>query len=1472
MAIQDFLDDVQKLYIAYYQRPADPSGLRFWAQRLEAAGGSLAGIIDAFATSPEAVSLYDANHNGALDIGDADQLIDAIYQALFNRAPDAAGKNFYLTALQTGYFPDGRLATPGRVALDILNGAQNSDAVAIANKLTVANRFTSAVDGRPLTDPDFGTGTSFDATYAGNADAQAARTFLATVTSNPATVPSQAQVIQEIKTHIANLGDPILNVPSGQTFTLTADAPSVTEGNSGTKTLTFTLTLDKAPTEAVTVNYQTLTTGTATANDDFAPATGTVTFASGQTTATVSVTVNGDTTFEPDETVQVKFSGSKLAADVIATGTITNDDSQNQTFTLTTGADTVQGGAGNDTFVATEATLSSADIIDGGDGTDLFRYASSGNAAVNEAGFEIKNVETVQITSDAWFGTTFDFTGTQGVQTIRNFNSSVSQTLTGLKTLAPTIEIDSIGAQNRGLSIVDTTIVYDVAATKGTADAVQMNLSGNLNTDGSRVGTVRADGIEIFNVKSSGSASAFDELASNSLREMNITGDANLTLAGAVFNNTAAVNTVNAKDFTGKLDITLTNSGAANIDVAVTGGKGDDRADFSAGFDKNDAFDGGDGTDTLALTNGVAVVVNPANFGTVKNVEILEITNSGANIGTSVLDLDNFPGVNTVYYSGLIGGNGLIGATTVQDVASGFTVKVNNPNNQNLTTTIKTDGASDVLSLQVEKLAANEVLKTVTAAKFETVNLDVRDDANVVGVGDLTINQLAINDATTLNITGDAKLTINNDGNPTTPVLTTLNAKDQSGGITLTNVNFAKAGATITFGSGDDTFNVATANGADTITLGAGKDRVVYATVAQSNKNMDTITDFVSGTDVVDVRALMGGIGSASSTQFAGNRPNFWETQGALSHATADAVFQQDAQILWVDVNKDGTLDNTDFRVKLSGVTSLTAADLGFGVGNTINLTAAGALVNLTTNINADNVSTVEDDIINTKTAFLFGSNINGAGGTDVMNITDDLAGANLGGLGGATVTKVEQVNLLQGASVGSIMFDNPTKIVSSAATTLTLGTGGQTYVGSAAVDTITDNTGDDTIETGAGNDTITLANISKDSVDAGDGNDTVNAGTFLTAFDTLIGGAGNDTLNADDPAGGFAATDFDNVSGFETINLKINNLASVITTQNTLVATGANLAVNILGGATKALTFDGTLENDGRFTFTELGPGSAMNHVLTGGAGDDVFNLGLNNGDLNLNGGPGDDTFNLGDNLTVNDTINGGSGFDTVWVGDSTGTTDLNSITNVERIVIVNTAGNPSTYIPADTVIAAGKSITIDASGSGDGVTLDFSNEKDGSFTYKASKNGDTINTAKNHLSDTIILGGGTDTVKITTGANTVADIADVDVIQKFDAGADTIKVPVVGPGTWSITLNSTTAGSFVADVNTALTTLGLPYLFAAAQGDAIILTVYNDSTTVKAGTYVIYDTTAPAFIDNTAEVFRLVDLIGSFSAADFS
>ena len=99
----------------------------------------------------------------------------------------------------------------------------------------------------------------------------------------------------------------------------------MTEGNTGTKQLTFTLTLDKAPTSDVTVSYETVA-GTATAGEDFVAKTGTVTFKAGQQTATVNVDVNGDYKHEGNETLKLKITGSSLSAAAEATGTIVNDD------------------------------------------------------------------------------------------------------------------------------------------------------------------------------------------------------------------------------------------------------------------------------------------------------------------------------------------------------------------------------------------------------------------------------------------------------------------------------------------------------------------------------------------------------------------------------------------------------------------------------------------------------------------------------------------------------------------------------------------------------------------------------------------------------------------------------------------------------------------------------------------------------------------------------------------------------------------------------------------------------------------------------------------------------------------------------------------------------------------------------------------------------------------------------------------
>ena len=232
MAYQDYFDQVQQLYIAFYQRPADPDGLYYWAQRLEVAGGSLEGIIDAFATSAEAVSLYDTNGDGKLDGNDnMTVLVTAIYQALFNRAPDQTGLQFYVDALTSGSFPDGRPATPGRVALDILNGAQNDDRILVNNKTEAAMRFTETLD--PGLD-----GQNYQATYAGEADAQQGRDFLGGVGVVRSSIPDQAETTKFIQDHVADSGDPIVSPPAGQTFTLTTALSETINGSAGDDTIT----------------------------------------------------------------------------------------------------------------------------------------------------------------------------------------------------------------------------------------------------------------------------------------------------------------------------------------------------------------------------------------------------------------------------------------------------------------------------------------------------------------------------------------------------------------------------------------------------------------------------------------------------------------------------------------------------------------------------------------------------------------------------------------------------------------------------------------------------------------------------------------------------------------------------------------------------------------------------------------------------------------------------------------------------------------------------------------------------------------------------------------------------------------------------------------------------------------------------------------------------------------------------------
>ena len=197
MATQASLDQIQNLFIAFYGRPADAAGQAYWAEALETAGGDLSAIINAFANSAE----YDSQYG---DLDEA-ELVNALYQQILGRDAEEDGIDYYVSQLNNGNL------TKGEMALAILNGAQNDDAVVLENRKAVADAFTAAVEAG-------------DKEYS-NAQLAAAKALLASVNAetDPATVDVDA-VVGEFPT----VEEPVDPGQPGEEIFLTASTDIMT--------------------------------------------------------------------------------------------------------------------------------------------------------------------------------------------------------------------------------------------------------------------------------------------------------------------------------------------------------------------------------------------------------------------------------------------------------------------------------------------------------------------------------------------------------------------------------------------------------------------------------------------------------------------------------------------------------------------------------------------------------------------------------------------------------------------------------------------------------------------------------------------------------------------------------------------------------------------------------------------------------------------------------------------------------------------------------------------------------------------------------------------------------------------------------------------------------------------------------------------------------------------------------------------
>jgi hypothetical protein len=102
---------------------------------------------------------------------------------------------------------------------------------------------------------------------------------------------------------------------------------TMTEGHAGTSAMRFTVQLSRASTSTVTVSYATANS-TAVSGSDYVAASGSLSFAPGQTARTLDVLVNGDRSRESDELFVVTLSAPANATlgDAQAAGKIANDD------------------------------------------------------------------------------------------------------------------------------------------------------------------------------------------------------------------------------------------------------------------------------------------------------------------------------------------------------------------------------------------------------------------------------------------------------------------------------------------------------------------------------------------------------------------------------------------------------------------------------------------------------------------------------------------------------------------------------------------------------------------------------------------------------------------------------------------------------------------------------------------------------------------------------------------------------------------------------------------------------------------------------------------------------------------------------------------------------------------------------------------------------------------------------------------
>jgi Ca2+-binding RTX toxin-like protein len=624
MAAIDYIDTVQGVYLAYYGRFADKAGLNYWTSALNANGGNLNVIINAFGTSAEATALYPTTLTNAAKI-------NMVYQTLFGRDADTAGSTYYQGLISSG------AATLVDIAKRVLDGATAQDRMAISNKIVVADQLTEAV------------GTQ--ATYTGAAVITAARTLMSGVTSDATT-----------KTTALNNAATTINTAAGTTTTTTTTAtdttaPTITELKATTAGTTVSLTSNEAGYYGFYLNGQNVVLDTNSPSGVVALTANTAsTLAVSEKAA---ITIYDVIAYDNAGNATVSTQKVIVGASTNASDTITGTNANDIIFGLG-GNDGLTGGQGADTFVINSGADTIADLGIGGTDNIILTAAATSVTATATATWTASS-DTVNNKSLAGGiidakGQTVTLTNAGGTfgWTLKN-TSATGSAITGsgkddiISGSTTDASVDTL-VGGAGNDIFDYTATANVVSGGAFIDSIT---GGDGTADAIRITT--ATGVTIASGDSWARVATVESItAGSSAGVISITVNDNVTAAGIT-----TIDLSGDTDSTGNNVIDLSNDTTGSIITTVKGSAGADTITGNAaaqtitGGEGADTITGGAGNDTIDLTE-TTPVVDTVKFSAAANNGTDTILSFTAGASKDVL---NVSGLATLVGTGANDGN-----------------------------------------------------------------------------------------------------------------------------------------------------------------------------------------------------------------------------------------------------------------------------------------------------------------------------------------------------------------------------------------------------------------------------------------------------------------------------------------------------------------------------------------------------------------------------------------------------------------------------------------------------------------------------------------------------------------------------------------------------------------------------------------------------------------------------------------------